>query len=96
MDGASVTPSGDSLDITAFALLTPPPFLPFVHSLSSVSEHHVHFPSSVLTVSLCLGNSLALRLLESEKQAPLPSQSQHNHQAPESRALPPETKELHS
>ena len=37
MDGAPVTPSGDSLDITAFALLTPPPFLSLLHSLSSVS-----------------------------------------------------------
>ena len=37
VDGAPVTPSGDSLDITAFALLTPPPFLPLLHSLSSVS-----------------------------------------------------------
>ena len=37
VDGAPVTPSGDSLDITAFALLTLPPFLPLLHSLSSVS-----------------------------------------------------------
>ena len=37
VDGVPVTPSGDSLDITAFALLTTPPFLPLLHSLSSVS-----------------------------------------------------------